>query len=133
MNHATKKDIRSREDLVQILNVFYQKAFADELIGDFFTKVIPLDLETHMPLITDFWETVVFNTQGYRKNIMEIHQHINQLSNINKNHLDRWVELFTGTIDEFFAGEKAILMKQRARSIATLMDIKFNHKQINKP
>ena len=133
MNHATKKDIRSREDLVQILNVFYQKAFADELIGDFFTKVIPLDLETHMPLITDFWETVVFNTQGYRKNIMGIHQHINQLSNINKNHLDRWVELFTGTIDEFFAGEKAILMKQRARSIATLMDIKFNHKQINKP
>ena len=133
MNHATKKDIRSREDLVQILNVFYQKAFADELIGDFFTKVIPLNLETHMPLITDFWESVVLNTQGYRKNVMEIHQHINQLSKINKNHLDRWVELFTGTIDELFAGEKAILMKQRARSIATLMEIKFNHKQINKP
>ena len=133
MNQESKKDISSREDLVKILDVFYQKAFVDELIGDFFTKVVPLDLETHLPVITDFWEAVVFNTQGYRKNVMEIHQNINQLSNINKKHLDRWVELFTGTIDEFFEGEKAILMKHRARSIATLMDIKFNHKQINIP
>ena len=58
---------------------------------------------------------------------MEVHQHIHLLSNIKKEHLDRWVKIFTETTDEFFEGEKATLMKHRARSIATLMDIKLNH------
>ena len=127
-----KKDIESREDLVRMLTLFYQNAFSDELIGRFFTEVVPLDLATHIPVIADFWESVVFGARGYRKNVMEVHSHIHQLSAIKKEHLDRWVKLFTETVDELFEGEKALLIKQRARSIATLMDIKLNHKQINK-
>ena len=127
-----KKDISSREDLVQMLYAFYTKAFRDELIGRFFIEVVPLDLTTHIPVIADFWEAIVFNTHGYRKNVMEVHQHIHQLSNIKKEHLERWVKLFTETLDEMFEGEKATLMKHRARSIATLMDIKLNHSSIGK-
>lgn len=127
-----KKDIESREDLVRLLNVFYQKAFEDELIGRFFTEVVPLDLTTHIPVIADFWESVVFGARGYRKNVMEVHRHIHELSAIKKEHLDRWVSLFTNTADELFEGERTMLIKQRARSIATLMDIKLNHKPINK-
>ncbi len=127
-----KKDIENREDLVLLLNAFYRKAFKDELIGRFFTEVVPLDLDTHIPVIADFWEAVIFGKHGYRKNVMEVHQHIHQLSAIKKEHLDRWVKLFTETADELFEGEKAILLKQRATSIATLMDLKLNHKPINK-
>ncbi len=127
-----KKEIENREDLVRLLNEFYRKAFKDEWIGRFFTEVVPLDLETHIPVIADFWEAVIFGTHGYRKNVMEVHQHIHQLSAIKKEHLDRWVKLFTETADELFEGEKALLLKQRATSIATLMDIKLNHKPINK-
>ena len=126
------KDIENRNDIETVLVSFYQKAFADELIGRFFTEVVPLDLATHLPVITDFWETVILNKQVYRKNVMQIHQHIHQLSSIKKEHLDRWVEIFTITIGEHFTGEKASLMKQRAASIATLMDIKLNHDLINK-
>jgi len=39
--------------------------------------------------------------------------------------------LFSETLDEFFEGSKTELMKQRAKSIATLMDIKLNHNQIS--
>jgi hemoglobin len=127
-----KKDISSREDLVQMLQAFYTKAFQDELIGRFFIEVVPLNLATHIPVIADFWEAVVFNKHGYRKNVMEVHQHIHQLSNIKKEHLERWVKLFTETVDEMFEGEKATLMKHRAGSIATLMDIKLNHSSIGK-
>jgi hemoglobin len=127
-----KRDIRDRADLVQLLEVFYSKAFKDELIGRFFIEVVPLDLETHIPIIADFWESVIFGSHTYRKNVMEVHQHIHSLSAIKKEHLDRWVLLFTENIDEHFEGQKAILMKQRAASIATLMDIKLNHKGINK-
>ena len=124
-------DIADREDIVQVLESFYQKAFTDPLIGHFFTKVVPLNLETHIPVITDFWESVLFNKQGYRKNVMEVHQHIHHLSSIRKEHLDQWVTLFAATIDAQFEGPVAALMKQRGRSIATLMDIKLNHTQPN--
>jgi hemoglobin len=127
-----KKDIENREDLVLLLNSFYQKAFKDDLIGRFFTEVVPLDLNTHIPIIADFWESVVFGSRGYRKNVMEVHRHIHQLSSIKKEHLDRWIKLFSGTVDELFEGERAILIKQRAKSIATLMDIKLNHNPIDK-
>lgn len=128
-----KRDIETREELEEFLRVFYKKAFADELIGHFFTEVVPLDLKTHIPVIASFWESIVFNTHGYRKNVMEVHQHIHDLSKIQKQHLDRWVKIFTETLDEFFEGFKTELMKQRARSIATLMDLKLNHNQISKP
>lgn len=127
-----KNDIETREELEEILKIFYKKAFADELIGYFFTEVVPLDLKTHIPVIANFWESIVFNKPNYRKNVMEVHQHIHHLSKIQKEHLDRWVKIFTETLDENFAGAKTELMKQRARSIATLMDIKLNHGQINK-
>lgn len=127
-----KKDIETRADLEGLLRAFYEKAFADELIGHFFTKVVPLNLDTHIPVITDFWEAIIFNKHTYKKNVMVVHQHIHHLSHIKKDHLDRWVQLFTGTVDEMFEGDKAILIKQRATSIATLMDIKLNHNSINK-
>lgn len=127
------RDLQGREDIVDILWKFYTIAFKDDLIGRFFTEVVPLDLDTHIPVIADFWDSVVFNARGYRKNVMEVHQHIHQLSAIRKEHLDRWVKLFTGTVSENFEGEKAELMKQRARSIATLMDIKLNHNTLNRP
>lgn len=127
-----KKDIETREELEEFLRAFYKKAFVDNLIGHFFTEVVPLDLKTHIPVIANFWESVVFNTHGYRKNVMEVHKHIHLLSKIKKEHLDRWVKIFTGTLDEQFEGYKTELMKQRARSIATLMDIKLNHQGIGK-
>lgn len=128
-----KKDIETREELEEFLRAFYKKAFVDELIGHFFTEVVPLDLKTHIPVIANFWESVVFNTHGYRKNVMEVHKQIHILAKIKKEHLDRWVKIFTDTLDEQFEGYKTELMKQRARSIATLMDIKLNHEGIGKP
>ena len=124
------RDIETREDIVRLLQLFYTKAFKDDLIGRFFTVVVPLDLDTHIPVIADFWESIVFGTRGYRKNVMEVHQHIHHLSTIKKEHLERWVQLFTGTVSELYEGNKAELMKQRAISIANLMNIKLNHSSI---
>jgi hemoglobin len=123
----SKNDIETREDLSRMLTAFYKKVFDDELIGRFFTEVVPLNLETHLPVITDFWEAIVFGHHTYRKNVMAVHQHIHHLSPIQKEHLDRWVQVFHQTVDEFFIGEKAELVKHRAASIATLMNMKLNH------
>jgi hemoglobin len=123
------RDIETREDIESVLQDFYEQAFRDELIGRFFTDVVQLDLETHLPVIADFWESIVLDTRSYTKNVMAVHQHLHTLSPIRKEHLDRWVELFTATVGARFEGPRATLMLQRARSVATLMDIKLNHKK----
>jgi hemoglobin len=122
-----KKDIESRGDLEHLLERFYEKAFKDPLISHFFIEVVQLNLEEHLPLIADFWESVLLDGRGYRKNVMEIHRHISEKSPIRKNHFDRWVYLFSETVDSLFEGKKATMAKQRAASIATMMDIKINY------
>ena len=126
-----KPDLQNREDIEAVLEAFYSAVFRDPVIGYFFTEVVPLKLEEHLPVIADFWESVVFGARGYRKDVMAVHRGIHELSAIRKEHLDRWVALFTATVEEGFAGERAELMKQRARSIATLMDLKLNHHPFN--
>ena len=121
------RNIENRRDIELLLNRFYTKVFKDDLISHFFTEVVPLNLKTHIPVIADFWESVLLDSKGYRKNVMEVHMNISQKSKIEKPHLDRWVLLFTETVDELFEGPRAIVAKQRAASIATMMNIKINH------
>lgn len=125
-----KKDIENRADLEKMLEAFYKKVFKDDLISHFFIEVVPLNLETHIPVITDFWESVLLDGRGYRKNVMEIHLNISEKSRIEKVHLDRWVKIFSETVDEMFEGTKASLAKQRAMSIATMMNIKITGTKI---
>lgn len=56
---------------------------------------------------------------------MIVHTHLNQLTPLTKEHFKQWLKLFTGTVDELFEGSKANLAKERAHSIATIMEIKI--------
>ncbi len=118
------KDITNRNDIQLLMKLFYSKALTDETIGYFFTEVAPLNMETHMPLIVDFWETVLFGNAAYKGNVMQVHKHIHQLSAFKEEHFTRWVNLFTQTVNDLYEGEKAEMAKQRAESIATLIKIK---------
>lgn len=120
-------DIENREDIEKLMRVFYTKAIPDEIIGHYFTEVIQMDLEQHLPVIIDFWETVLFGVARYKSNAIAVHQQLHAKSAFTDQHFERWVNLFQSTIDELFSGDKAELAKQRALSIATVMKIKTIH------
>ena len=120
-------DITNREDLTQLMESFYHKALQDDVIGHFFNEVAPLQMETHIPLIVDFWETIVFDKAKYSGNVLGVHEHLHQLSAFKEEHFNRWVALFKETVNELFFGEKAEMIKQRGESIATVMKIKLVH------
>jgi hemoglobin len=125
------KDIETRKDIETLMNSFYSKALTDEIIGYFFTEVAPLNMAVHMPLIVDFWETVLLGKAAYKGNVMQVHQHIHHLSTFKEAHFERWVSLFHQTVNELYSGDHAELAKQRAESIATLMRIKLLHSGIS--
>lgn len=122
-----KLDISNREDLVNLMKAFYTKALVDESIGHYFTQVVQLDMEKHLPRITDFWETVVFDVGKYQGNTMKIHEDLHEKSPFASAHFTRWIDLFKATVDEHFAGENAEKIKSRAISIATVMNLKMVH------
>ncbi|MGC8749978.1 group III truncated hemoglobin [Hydrotalea sp.] len=124
----TKNDITNRDDLLALMEAFYAKALKDELIQHFFNEVAHLNLKTHLPIIVNFWESVLFETATYKGNAMAVHQHLHQLSPFKQVHFNRWVSLFQQTVDELFAGENAEKIKQRAQSIATIMALKTIYK-----
>lgn len=103
---------------------FYSNALNDEVIGHIFTDVAKLDLKHHLPIIGDFWETIVFQTGVYAKhgrNPLRVHGELNLKTPLKLEHFKRWLELFDGTVDESFEGERADFMKLRARAIANRM------------
>ena len=71
-----KKDIDTRADIKKFLTAFCEKVIPDEAIGIIFTKIFALNLKLHIPVITDFWETVLLDKPVYKKNAMEIHYNI---------------------------------------------------------
>lgn len=120
-------DIENRDHIEQLMRTFYTKAIPDSVIGHYFTRVIDMDLEKHLPVIIDFWETVLFGVAKYKSNAIAVHLHLHEKSTFEEKHFEQWVKLFQSTVDELFEGEKAELAKQRALSIATVMKIKTIH------
>ena len=118
-----KKDIENREDIIRMVNNFYEKVKPDITISYFFSQVAGIDWEKHLPVMYNFWENIIFHVGGYTGNPMKHHIDLHQKSPMKKEHFNRWIELFNETVDELFEGEKAEQAKLRALSIATVMQI----------
>ena len=118
-----KKDIENREDIIRMVNNFYEKVKPDKTISYFFSQVAGIDWEKHLPVMYNFWENIIFHVGGYTGNPMKHHIDLHQKSPMKKEHFNRWIELFNETVDELFEGEKAEQAKLRALSIATVMQI----------
>lgn len=55
-----KKDIEDRKDIELLINSFYDKVKQDAIIGSFFTEVVQVNWEKHLPVMYNFWENIVF-------------------------------------------------------------------------
>ena len=66
-------DIQNREDISRLVGTFYARAFEDPIIGYIFTDVARIDLDEHLPVFTDFWETVLFRAGTYKRNALQVH------------------------------------------------------------
>lgn len=112
------RDIGDRRDIERLLRAFYQRVFADELIGPIFVDVAQLDLEAHLPIMCDFWETVLFRTGSYKRNAFRVHADLHSQCALAPPHFLRWVSLWVATVDSRHAGRYAELAKLRAGRIA---------------
>ena len=124
-----KKDIADRKDIDMLMNVFYEKLLKDDTINYIFTDIVKIDIKTHIPIIADFWESILFGRNVYNNNPMKIHLEIHNKTPLTKEHFNTWLSYFDSSVDELFEGSVALKARQRALSIATTMQIKIAQQQ----
>ncbi|HEY9008685.1 group III truncated hemoglobin [Ohtaekwangia sp.] len=111
------KQILERGDIALLIDAFYAKVKQDDLLAPLFSHV---DWPHHLPVIYDFWSSILLGDQSYKRNPFEKHRDLP----VTPAHFNRWLLHFERTVDEHFEGEKAEEAKQRANSIAGI----FQHK-----
>ena len=110
-------DLTNRSDIEKLVNRFYDQVRADGLLAPVFSHV---DWPKHLPVMYNFWSSMLLGEQSYTGNPFEKHIHLP----IGREHFTQWLNLFTGTVDQNFSGSNAEEIKDRARNIAGI----FQHK-----
>jgi hemoglobin len=113
-----KADITSRVDIERLVNSFYSKVQADDLLAPVFSHV---DWPKHLPIMYSFWTFALLGEIGYKSNMVQKHLGLP----IKPEHFNQWLSLFNSTVDELFAGEKAEEAKSRAYSMAVVIQVKM--------
>ena len=121
---AALNDIRNRSDIELLVDEFYLKVVEDDSIGHFFNEVVKVNWAKHKPIMYDFWETMILGNMIYQGNPMLRHMELTKKEPLQKEHFDRWMELWNETVIEFFSGKNADEAVVRAKNIALLMQHK---------
>jgi len=118
-------DISHRNDIIRLVDTFYNKALTDEEIGHIFSQTIAHRLEAHLPRIYDFWESALFHTATYKGNPMLVHIDLNKTIPLHASHFDRWITLWNQTVEELYDGEIATAAISKAAMMKDLMIYKI--------
>jgi hemoglobin len=122
-------DITHRPDIDHLVTTFYTKAMVNPTIGHVFTDVAKIKLEAHLPVICDFWESILLGNPVYRGNPMLKHLELAEKTALTQVHFSAWLAMWEQTIRELFDGEKAELAIQRAKDIGRLMLFKIDQRR----
>jgi len=120
-SHPTKPDITGRAEIEQLINAFYVRVQADDVIGFIFSRIAKTDWEAHLPKMYAFWDGVLFATPGFRGNPLAVHLALGQKVTLGEREFGRWLSLFHQTVDDLFYGPMATEAKARSVRIAGVM------------
>ena len=118
------KDIENRNDIIKMVNSFYNIVRKDERLGFLFDDTAKVNWKTHLPKMYNFWESVLFDKAIFNGDPMGAHIKLNNMEALKSEDFDTWLKLFKENIDKQFKGKISEKAKQRAESIATITKIK---------
>jgi len=120
-----RKEIETRNDIVVLVERFYEKVKGDDVIGDIFNNELLFRWDTHIPIMIDFWGSVLLGSATYRGNTMSVHIELNKKYPLKPEHFARWQKLFFETLDEYFTGPKVEEAKNKVKLMEALMQAKI--------
>ncbi|MBM70600.1 MAG: globin [Haliea sp.] len=116
-----KPDLDSRANIERFVDQFYAQVLADPVLAPIFLDVAQIELDVHLPHIKDYWCKLLLGERAYRRHTMAIHRRLHARQPLQSTDFQRWLALFTATVDAGFSGPGAERAKRVAASIAANM------------
>lgn len=116
-----RPDLTSRDDVITLVDAFYEQIRADPTLGPIFEDRIGTTWPSHLATMYDFWESILFRTGSYRGNPPKKHLAVHQEHVLSGDHFDRWIALFDQTLIKHFDGPTAIFASRAAADIARVL------------
>ncbi|MEP6684097.1 MAG: group III truncated hemoglobin [Parafilimonas sp.] len=118
-----KHDIKDLDDIKLLVNSFYDKVRNDNLLSPVFNERIKDKWPQHLEKMYTFWETVLLNGRSYFGSPFPPHATLP----VEHMHFQKWLDLFSITIEELFSGEKAKEAQWRANKMAEMFETKIEY------
>ncbi|MBX9889324.1 MAG: group III truncated hemoglobin [Flavobacteriaceae bacterium] len=119
----TQTDISTLEDIKSLVDTFYGHVQKDNFIGPIFNSKIGENWPDHLEKMYRFWQTILLEVHTYSGSPFPPHKHLP----IDKAHFERWMKLFTETVDTLYQGPIADEAKLRAKNMAEMFNYKINY------
>lgn len=117
------KDIENINDIQLLVDGFYSKIRNDEQLGSIFNGIIKNRWPEHLEKMYRFWQTILLDDQTYFGSPFIPHAKMP----VDKSHFEQWIKLFSETVDENFAGEKAEQAKWQGQRMADMFYYKIEY------
>ncbi|MGE9312236.1 group III truncated hemoglobin [Niabella sp. CJ426] len=120
-------DIQSLEDIRLLVNSFYTSVRNNELLGPIFNERIGERWPEHLEKMYRFWQTVLLDDHTYFGSPFPPHAQLP----VDQLHFDTWLQLWYGTVDQYFQGKKADEAKWRGDKMAAMFLYKISYYRDN--
>ena len=114
------KQIDTIEDIILLVDSFYDKVRQDQMLGPVFNERIE-DWPIHLDKMYRFWQSILLEQHTYSGAPFLKHATLP----IGHEHFNRWLALFYETVDSLFSGKKAQEAKFRATRIAEVFQFRM--------
>jgi hemoglobin len=123
MSHKT--DIRNRNDVKKLVDLFYENLLNDDNMSPIFAPSME-HWPQHVERVYNFWDNWLFQTGSYTGGMMWVHIERHRTHPLTTEHFERWLAYWNTVTDALFEGENADFVKKKALEIGQIMNAKLN-------
>lgn len=121
--HASQKsDTITEAAIRQMVDTFYARVRADDLLGPVFGAALDGHWPEHMTRMYAFWSTMLLGTKNFSGNVYGTHM---AMQGVTHEHFVAWLALFRQTISEQFRDPAASELLDIADRIAGSLQLGF--------
>lgn len=109
------------EYIALLVDEFYRRVRADDVLGPIFEEAIGDRWGHHMPRMKSFWASVALNAGTYSGQPVPVHK---KLTRVEHSHFEHWLKLFRETLEETAPTPDAVVyFMERANRIAESLQL----------
>ena len=120
------QDIQTITDVQLLVNTFYEKVRANEILGPIFNEKIGNRWPEHLERMYRFWQTILLDEHTYFGSPFPPHAQLP----VDLEHFETWLTIFSNTVDSLFVGEKAERAIWQGQRMAEVFHSKIEYRKI---